>query len=155
VVLALGRESHHETQIALGWSAGCGSERTLHLQTFRYSPSGLAELSSPEAVLEAPGLNDTPSLLFEPEGFAVEGATGGWSLVWVESSPSEGRALWLARFSEDELTLSARVTLRTGAVGTPIVYLGDGGTLRYALIHLDSGGRAVLETVGGWCNVRH
>lgn len=155
VVLALGREQRDGAEIGLAWSSGCGSERTLHFQAFHYSREGITtELSAAEPSIQAAGLTGTPSLLFQKQGFAVEGATGGWSLLWLESSPVDGRALRLARFREAELGHPDSVTLGAGAVGTPIVYPGNDGKLRYALVQLDSGGRAVLETVGGWCDVR-
>jgi hypothetical protein len=155
-VLAVGPESGDGLDIGLAWTAGCGEDRVLRFATMHYSDSEGFEPSraSEPQTLDVPGFVGALSVFFEPDGFANNAPNGGWSLLWAQMSPDQGRQVELARFAEDELRLLSRTTLASGAVGIPVAFRGNNSTVKYGLVQLEDEARARLEPRGGWCDVR-
>jgi len=157
VTLALGREREDGFEVGVAWSTGCGAEQVLQFARVDPRTGEVDRASQWEA--RVPHLDGPLRLLFEPEGFATAPrATGGWSVLWLESS-TEGSELKMARIAEawlaePESVPPSPIRLRPGGLGAPVTFAGRQAELRYALAQLDGAGRPNLETIGGWCDVR-
>lgn len=82
VAVAAGSAKNGEGTLLLAWSEGKG-QRVMATR-YRWSSRGLRDDSTPIKLREGGKAVRQLAVAFAPEGFALNGASGGWSIVWEE-----------------------------------------------------------------------
>ncbi|HET9929068.1 MAG TPA: hypothetical protein VFQ35_00190 [Polyangiaceae bacterium] len=144
VTLSLAGTHAGQTEIGVAWSSGCGAGRML-----RFTTRALETAASGReiAAFAAPNLASSAQLLHFDTGFATSAPTGGWALTWLDAPATGPSSVRFARIRDTTLQKLNDVTLRTGAVGVPLMFPGGDSGVRFVFVHDVNR----IVSAPGWC----